>query len=126
MNKVTIIGRPTKNPELRYTPSNVATCSFTLAVQRPFKNAEGSYDADFIPVVLWRKTAEYIAKYLTKGKRVAVCGRLQTRSWKDYSGTTRYITEVVSEEAYLIDYIDESVPAEIPQGFTEVESEVPS
>ncbi len=104
MNKVVLVGRLTKDPELRYTPSNVASVSFTVAVNRNYKNAQGGYDADFIPVVVWRALAETLAKHLKKGARVAVSGRIQTRSYDANDGTKRYVTEVVADDATIIDW----------------------
>ena len=105
MNKVVLIGRLTKDPELRYTPgSNIANLTFTIAVNRPYKNANGSYDADFIPVVVWRGLAEMLAKHLKKGARVAVDGRIQTRSYDGNDGQKRYVTEVIADNAEVIDW----------------------
>ncbi len=104
MNKVTLCGRATKEPELRYTQSNIASASFTIAVNRNYKNANGTYDADFIPVVVWRGLAEALAKHLSKGARVVVSGRIQTRSYDGNDGQKRYITEVVADEADIIDW----------------------
>jgi len=98
MNKVVLIGRLTKDPELRYTPSNnTSVCQFTVAVDRRFKS-EGQPQADFIQIVAWRQTAEFVAKYFTKGSRIAITGSIQTRTWDDNSGNRRYITEVVADE----------------------------
>ncbi len=95
MNKVILIGRLTKDPELRYTPANgVAVATFTLAVNRPFTNQQGEQEADFIRVVVWRKQAENCANYLNKGSQAAVEGRLQIRSYEDREGQRRWITEV--------------------------------
>ncbi len=123
MNKVWLFGRPTKDPELRYTPSNIASCTFTLAVQREYKNADGKYDCDFIPIVIWRQAAEYAAKYLKKGKRVSLSGRIQTRNYKTQDGSTRYVTEVIAETVKCIDYEAETAEAayEAPAGFAEVD-----
>ncbi len=104
MNKVVLLGRLTKDPELRYTPSNVATVSFTVAVNRNYKNANGGYDADFIPVVVWRGLAETLAKHLKKGARVCVSGRIQTRSYDGNDGQKRYVTEVVADDATIVDW----------------------
>ena len=104
MNKVTLLGRLTKDPELRYTSSGIATASFTIAVNRNYKNAEGGYDADFIPVIVWRGLAEMLCKHLKKGARVAVSGRIQTRSYDGNDGQKRYVTEVVADDASIIDW----------------------
>lgn len=100
MNKVILIGRLTKDPEMRYTTnSNTAVCNFTLAVNRRFKQNE----ADFIPVVAWSKTAEFCEKYFSKGRQVAVVGRIEISSWDDSEGKKRYKTEVVADEVYFAD-----------------------
>jgi len=103
MNKVILMGRLTKDPEIRYTSTNnTAVCSFTLAVNRRFKQ-EGQPDADFIPVVVWSKLAEFCSKYFQKGRQVAVVGRIQTRTWDDNEGKRHYVTEVIADEAYFAD-----------------------
>lgn len=95
MNKVVLIGRLTRDPELRYTQSNIPAASFTLAVNRPFQNQNGERDADFINIVMWRKQAETAKKYLTKGSLIAVEGRIQTRNYDGQDGRKVYVTEVV-------------------------------
>ena len=102
MNKVVLMGRLTKEPEMRATQSNTAVCSFSLAVNRRFKQ-EGQPDADFINVVAWAKTAEFVSKYFTKGQQVGVIGRIQTRNYDDKDGKKVYVTEVVAEEVYFAD-----------------------
>ncbi len=97
MNKVVLIGRLTKDPELRYTSSNIPTASFTLAVNRPFQNQSGVREADFINIVIWRKQAETAKKYLAKGSLVAVEGRIQTRNYDGADGKKVYVTEVVAD-----------------------------
>lgn len=104
LNKVCLVGRLTRDPELRFLPeSGTAVANFTLAVNRNFKNKQGNTDADFIPIVVWRKLAELCANYLSKGRLVAVAGRIQTRSWEDESGKRRYATEVVADEITFLD-----------------------
>lgn len=103
MNKVFLIGRLTRDPELRYTSSNVAAASFTVAVNRNFTNQNGERDADFINVIAWRKTAENIKNYLTKGSQIAIDGRIQTRSYDAQDGTKRYVTEVVADNVQFLD-----------------------
>lgn len=100
MNKVVLMGRLTKEPEMRATQSNTAVCSFSLAVNRRFKQ-EGQPDADFINVVAWAKTAEFVSKYFTKGQQIGVIGRIQTRNYDDKDGKKVFVTEVVAEEAYF-------------------------
>ena len=100
MNKVILMGRLARDPELRSTPNGVSVCTFALAVSRRFKNANGEYDADFINCVAWRQTAEFISKNFTKGRMLGVAGSLQTRSY-DKDGQKRYVTEVSVDEAYF-------------------------
>ena len=97
-----LLGRLTKEPEMRATQSNTAVCSFSLAVNRRFKQ-EGQPDADFINVTAWAKTAEFVSKYFTKGQQVAVVGRIQTRNYDDKDGKKVFVTEVVAEEVYFAD-----------------------
>lgn len=97
MNKVVLLGRLTKDVELRYTESNVAVGSVSLAVKRRIKNANGEYESDFINCVCWKETAETMSKYLKKGDPVLVEGRIQTRNYEDKDGNKKYITEVVIE-----------------------------
>lgn len=97
LNKVILIGRLTANPELKTTQSGVAVTSFTIAVDRP-ATKDGKKETDFINIVAWRKTAEFVSKYFSKGSAIIVCGSIQTRSWKDADSKTRYATEVVASE----------------------------
>lgn len=99
MNKIILAGRLTKDPELRTTPNGVSVCSFTIAVNRRFKNADGEYEADFINCVAWRQSAEYLCKYQTKGDMVGVVGSIQTRNYEK-DGQRIYITEVAADEIY--------------------------
>lgn len=108
MNHVMLIGRLTKDPELKFTPnSGIAVTTFTLAVDRNYTNAEGKKEADFIPVVCWRKLAEHVANNLGKGRLVAVSGSIQTSSYTAQDGTKRYKTEVVAEEVKFLDWAKE-------------------
>ena len=102
MNKVVLIGRLTRDPELRYTGSNTPVASFTLAVNRPFSNQQGEREADFINVVVWRKQAENVKNYLSQGSQAAVEGRIQTRSYDDQNGQKRYVTEVVADNVEFL------------------------
>ena len=102
MNKVFLIGRLTKDPELRYTSTNTAAASFTIAVNRNFTNQNGEREADFINIVVWRKQAENVKQYLTKGSQVAIDGRIQTRSYDANDGSKRYVTEVVADEVTFL------------------------
>ena len=105
MNKVILIGRLARDPEMRTTPSGVATTSFTIAVQRNYANAQGDREADFISCVAWRKQAENIAKYCSKGSQVAVEGRIQTRNYDDPNVPNRkvYVTEVVVDSVTFLE-----------------------
>jgi len=104
MNKVILMGRLTKDPEVRYTSNtNTAVCNFTLAIDRRFSRQGEERQADFIPIVVWSKLAEFCGKYFQKGRQVAVVGRIQTRTWDDNEGKRHYVTEVVAEEAYFAD-----------------------
>lgn len=103
LNKVILIGRFTRDPELRSTPQGISTCSFSLAVDRNYQSAGGERQADFINCVAWRQTAEFISKYFQKGNMVCVEGSIQTRSWKDNEGNNRYATEVVVDRSYFVE-----------------------
>ena len=103
MNKVFLIGRLVRDPELRYTSSNVPTSTFTLAVDRNFTNQNGEKEADFINIVVWKKFAENVKKYLAKGSLIAIGGRIQTRSYDNEKGEKRYVTEVVAEKITFLD-----------------------
>ena len=104
LNKVVLIGRLTKDPDLRYTQSGIAVAKFTLAVDRGFKNQDGEKQADFIPITVWRGLAENCAKYLAKGRLVAVSGRIQTRSYDGEDGKRRYTWEVVADEVQFLEW----------------------
>jgi single-strand DNA-binding protein len=104
LNRIIIMGRLTKDPELRHTQSGVAVASFSLAVERDFKNREsGEKTTDFIDIVAWRNTAEFISKYFTKGRMAVVEGRLQIRDWNDKDGNKRKSAEVVADNVYFGD-----------------------
>lgn len=102
MNKVFLIGRLTRDPELRYTGSNTAVATFSIAVNRTFQNQQGEREADFINIVVWRKQAENVKNYLTQGSQVAIDGRIQTRSYDDNNGQKRYVTEVVADNVEFL------------------------
>jgi len=111
LNKVILVGRLTKDPELRYTPANgVAVATFTVAVNRPFANQQGERETDFIPVVVWRKQAENCANYLNKGSLVAVDGRIQIRSYEDREGQRRWVTEIVADNVQFLSKKGENSP----------------
>ena len=104
MNKAILIGRLTRDPELRYTSSNRAVCQFTVAIDRPFTNqATGQREADFINVVAWDKTGENVGKYMTKGRLIAVEGRIQTRNYDNNEGRKVYVTEVIASNVQFLE-----------------------
>lgn len=104
LNNVSLVGRLTKDVELRYTPSNVAVATFTLAVNRTFKNENGDREADFINCVMWRQQAEILANRAKKGALIGVTGRIQTRSYDNQQGQRVYVTEVVAEQFQLLEF----------------------
>lgn len=103
MNKVILIGNLASDPELRRTQSDIPVCTFRIAVQRRFANQQGVREADFIPIVVWRQTAELCARFLTKGRKCAVVGQLQTRSYDAQDGSKRYVTEVIADNVEFCD-----------------------
>jgi single-strand DNA-binding protein len=100
LNRTVLVGRLTKDPELRYTPNGVAVTNLTLAVERNFKNAQGEKETDFINCVIYRQSAEFAANYLAKGKLAAIDGRIQVRNYTDKESQKRYVTEVVGDNIY--------------------------
>ena len=124
LNHITIMGRLVADPELRYTPSNIPTASFRLAVDRDFKAREtGERKADFINVVAWRSTAEFVSRNFTKGRMAVADGRLQIRDYTTKDGTRRTIAEVVADNVYFADSKRETAPERPGDGFHEVEDE---
>ena len=104
MNKAILIGRLTRDPELRYTSSNRAVCQFSIAIDRPFTNqSTGQRETDFINIVVWDKTAENVGKYMTKGRLIAVEGRIQTRNYDNNEGKKVYVTEVVASNVQFLE-----------------------
>ncbi|ETT50215.1 single-stranded DNA-binding protein [Paenibacillus sp. FSL P4-0176] len=103
LNRVILIGRLTRDPELRYTPAGVAVTQFTLAVDRPFTSQGGEKEADFIPVVTWRQLAETCANYLRKGRLAAVEGRIQVRNYENNEGKRVYVTEVIADNVRFLE-----------------------
>ena len=106
LNKVVLAGRITADPELKQTSSGISVLSFTIAINRSYvskNNDQGERQADFINVVAWRTTAEFISKYFRKGSAICVTGSIQTRSWQDQQGQKRYVTEVVADEAAFVE-----------------------
>ena len=103
LNKIIIMGRLTRDPELRRTGSGTAVTSFSLACDRDFKSQSGEKETDFIEVVAWKNTAEFVSKYFSKGRMAVVEGRLQTRDWTDKAGNKRTTAEVVADNVYFAD-----------------------
>ena len=122
INNVVLIGRLTRDPELRCTPSNVAVATFSLAVNRNFKNQAGDYEADFISCIMWRQQAENFANWVKKGNLVGITGRIQTRSYDNQQGQRVYVTEVVAESFQILEKKDNaannaSMENQIPPSF---------
>ena len=114
LNHITIMGRLTRDPELRHTQSNKPVANFTLAVDRDF-SSDGQKETDFIDCVAWKNTAEFVSKYFTKGRMAVASGRLQIRSWTDKDGNKRRTSEVVADNVYFGDIKSDSGS---PNGFT--------
>lgn len=110
LNHITIMGRLTRDPELRRTASGVAVTNFSLAVDRDFGSKDGEKEADFIDCVAWRQTGEFVSKYFTKGRMAVVSGSLQIRSWTDKDGSKRRSAEVVADNVYFADSKKEEAP----------------
>lgn len=108
INNVTLVGRLTRDPELRYTPSNIAITTFNMAVNRNFKNQAGDREADFINCMIWRQQAENLASWAKKGALIGITGRIQTRSYDNQQGQRVYVTEVVAETFQLLEKRDNS------------------
>lgn len=103
MNRVVLVGRLTKDPDLRHTPAGVPVCTFTLAVNRPFSNQQGERETDFINCVVWRKPGENAAKFLKKGSMAGVDGKIQTRNYEGQDGKRVYVTEVLGESVQFLE-----------------------
>lgn len=124
LNNVIIMGRLTRDPELRRTQGGTAVTSFTMAVDRDFKSQSGEKETDFIDVVAWGKTAEFAANYFTKGRMAIVEGRLQARNWQDKDGNKRKTTEVVADRMYFGDSKQEDKKQTAPaDDFAEIEDD---
>lgn len=128
LNRIIVMGRMTRDPELRRTGSGTAVVSFSLAVDRDFKSQSGEKETDFIDVVAWRNTAEFVSKYFSKGRMAVVEGRLQLRDWTDKDGNKRRTAEIVADSVYFGDSKrdggDNSGYAPAPSGgFSEVEDD---
>lgn len=124
LNQISLMGRLTRDPELRRTGSGTPVASLTLAVERDF-SAEGEKQTDFIDVVVWRSEAEFVSKYFTKGRMAAVSGRLQIRSWTDKEGGKRKSAEVVADKIYFADSKRDTEPASAnaPADFSQIEDD---
>src|SRR5699024_997492 len=103
LNRVVLVGRLTRDPDLRYTPSGLAVSNFTVAANRPFKNQQGKQEADIINAVAWRKQAENLANFMRKGQQIGEDGRIQTRNFEDKDGKSVYVTEVLAESIQFLE-----------------------
>ena len=121
MNKVVLIVRLTRDPELRYTSSNIPSATFSLAVNRPFQNQNGVREADFINIVMWRKQAETAKKYLTKGSLISIEGRIQTRNYDGADGKKVYVTEVVADNFEFLETKGQKSNAPMPDVSNDIE-----
>lgn len=127
LNNVVLMGRLTKDPELKQTPQGISVAQFSLAVDRNYSKGEEK-QTDFINITAWRSTADFVAKYFTKGQLVAVRGRLQTRQWQDQNGQKRYATDVVADEVFFAESRGKAEQTEenpIMQGFSVSDENLP-
>lgn len=122
-NKVILIGRLTKDPTVNYTSTGKCVTQFTLAVNRTFKNQQGKYDADFIPVVVWDKTAELVGNSCAKGHRIYVEGRIQVRTYEDKDGTKKWVTEIIANSVEFIEKREQ--PKDMASMGTDVTKDAP-
>lgn len=123
LNRIIVMGRMTRDPELRRTNSGTAVASFTVAVDRDFKSQSGEKETDFIDVVAWRNTAEFVSKYFSKGRMAVVEGRLQLRDWTDKDGNKRRSAEIVADSVYFGDSKrdgGDTAQSEPQSGFSEI------
>ena len=126
LNRIIVMGRMTRDPELRRTNSGTAVASFSLAVDRDFKSLSGEKETDFIDVVVWRNTAEFVSKYFSKGRMAVVEGRLQIRDWTDKDGNKRRSAEIVADSVYFGDSKrdgEDTAQSEPQGGFSEIEDD---
>ena len=114
LNRIILMGRLVRDPELRHTQSGTAVASFTLAVERDFKNQNNEKETDFVDIVAWRHTGEFVSKYFSKGRMAVVEGRLQMRDWTDKEGNKRRAYEVIAENVYFGDSKKDSGTGEAP------------
>lgn len=117
INRVVLVGRLTRDPDLRYTASGVAVANFTVAANRPFKNAQGEQEADFVDCVIWRKPAENLATYMKKGGLLGVEGRIQTRNYEGQDGKRVYVTEVLADSVQFLESRGSSQQRTSPGGY---------
>lgn len=110
-NKVILIGNLVADPELKQTASGIPVTNFSIAISRRFQNKDGQQETDFINIVCWRQTAEFVKRYFTKGKSILVCGSLQSRTWTDNNNQKRYVVEVVADEVSFVERKSDSQPA---------------
>lgn len=123
LNHIVLMGRLCADPELRRTNSGTPVTSFTLAVDRDFKSQNGEKEADFVPVIAWRNTAEFVSKYFTKGRMAVVDGRLQMRNWTDKDGHKRTTAELVAENVYFGDTRREDSRSQAEPEYAEIQEE---
>ena len=121
LNQVVLIGNLTRDPELRYTADGTPVTSFSIAVNRPFVNRQGEREADFVPVVVWKKQAETCSEYLMKGSQVAVEGRLQVRNYEDKDGIRKWVTEVVARRVDFLQRLKKQFSSQISEEETQNE-----
>ncbi|WP_066195402.1 MULTISPECIES: single-stranded DNA-binding protein [Gracilibacillus] len=128
LNRVVLVGRLTRDPDLRYTPNGVAVANFTVACNRPFSNQQGEREADFVNCVVWRKQAESFANYMSKGSLIGVDGRIQTRSFDDQEGKRVFITEVMAESIQFLEPKNNAgggQPSQRSQGYNQNQQQAP-
>lgn len=123
LNHIVIMGRLTRDPDLRRTGSGIAVANFSVAVERDFKSGDGERETDFIDCVAWRQTGEFVSKYMKKGSMAAVSGRLQIRTWTDNDGAKRRTAEIVADNVYFGESRKETQQAEGYVGFVKTASE---
>lgn len=133
MNSVALVGNLTKDPENKKLPSGTSCCQFTVAVQRKYKNAQGQREADFIPCVAWKQTADLIYRYFTKGMRIGLTGAIQTRTYEAQDGQKKFVTEVIVDSVeFVTPRQQEGAPAQpeaippqpaVPEGFKEIQDD---
>lgn len=124
MNKVELVGRLTKEPEVKLTSNQTEYCNFTVAVDRKFKDKDGNRQADFIICVAWKQTATFIQKYFHKGNRIGLTGSIQTRTFEDNEGRTVYVTEVVVDDVEFVESASKTEPTTAPAPIPDPEEPV--